>query len=262
MTRDLDTENWLAEKLTWANTACRDPKLSHLQVRIVLLTMNDLHGVQKCAFRGQDGIAALIGSNPRSVREALAGLIKAGYLRKMSRGRANTNAYYPTLPTAEISETQREPGSHDRQISAGHVSRNDALADVMTGDNPPPRPAESRRLTLRENPSPPYPPKSGRQRQRLADPTQAMIRNAPVFLDRRVRQAFVAIHGEPATISWLDPQRWEPAKGLIVCRGSTAYGRLTGDYRKTLAEIGVRVVLDATRFNQLPCPTFSDRIAA
>lgn len=264
MSRLLDLQDFVRDKLAWQHRALTDPALSVSAKSVAALMMHDLNVSQGGAWRAQDGIATLIGLSVRQVRRSLAELKAAGYLQiDVGKGRSRTNIYRATMP-----DDGGEPGSpvtENRTGVSSQTEQNRTRAASQTSENRTSATGKQDmgvRQYLEEPITPPYPPRSERQRQRSADPTQAMIRNAPVFLDRRVRQAFVAVHGEPAAISWLDPQRWEQTKSMIVCRSPTAYGRLSGDYRKTLAEIGVRVVLDATRFGQLPCPTFSDRLAA
>ncbi|WP_299176948.1 helix-turn-helix domain-containing protein [uncultured Brevundimonas sp.] len=264
MSRLLDLQDFVRDKLAWQHRALTDPALSVSAKTVAALMMHDLNVSQGGAWRAQDGIAALIGLSVRQVRRSLAELKAAGYLQiDVGKGRSRTNVYRAMMP--DIGSEPGSPAPENRTLAS---SQTEQKRTPVSPENPENRTSATGkqdmgvRQYLEESITPPYPPRPERQRQRSADPSKAMIRSGPVFLDRRVRQAFVAIHGEPAAISWLDPQRWEQAKALIVCRSPTAYAKLCGDYRKTLAEIGVRVVLDATRFSQLPCPTFYDRLAA
>jgi len=75
-----------------------------------------------------------------------------------------------------------------------------------------------------------------------------------MFLDQQVRKAVVVVAGEDAVVSYLDTARWDAAKRTIVCRSPTGHSRLIERAGKTLSGIGVRIVLDASRFERLACP--------
>lgn len=259
MSRLLDTQDFIRDKLAWQLRALCDPNLSTAAKACAGLMMHDLNVSQGGAWRGQESMADKIGVCARQVRRALAELKAAGYLQiEVGKGRGRTNVYRAILP-----DQDGEPGSPPENRTPVS-SQTEQKRTSVSSQKPENRTSEAGKqdahvLQFLEEPfNPPYPPKRDRRRDQPKSP----IANAPLFLDRQVRQLVVSVGGEGAAASYLDPARWDAVSRSVVCRSPTAHSRLRERFSKALGEIGVSIVLDASRHQQLPCPTFSDRAAA
>ncbi|MBX9706808.1 MAG: helix-turn-helix domain-containing protein [Caulobacteraceae bacterium] len=248
---------WQASKFKWHETVVQDTSLTNLAVRVAGLLLHDFNFERGFAWRSQSSIAETLKIEVRSVRRAIAELVKAGHLSvKVSRGRGHSNECSFVAPKEASEPGSRAPEKRTPEsgVPVLAASEKRTMASVKADSGVPPY--------LEETSNPPYPPKREAKRGQAKSPTSGLVRNAPLFLDRKVRQTFASAYGEPAAVSWLDPCRWDSVNRLVVTDSPTKRDKLRGDYRKALAEMGVGVSLDVTRFGQLPCPRFSDRIAA
>ncbi len=258
MSRLLDVHDFVGDKLAWQHRALTHPDLSVTAKAVASLMMHDLNVTQGGAWRGQEGIAQLIGVCARQVRRALAELKAAGFLQiEVGKGRGRTNIYRALMPEAD-----GEPGSLHAENRTQASSQSPQNRTQASSQNREKRTREARKqdthvLQSLEKPfTPPYPPAHHRS---ATNPKREIT---AVFLDRQVRDLVVSIGGEAAAVSYLDQARWDAAKRAVVCRSHTAFSRLQDRYRRPLADIGVSITLDPGRHAQLPCPTFAPGIAA
>ena len=81
MSRLLDPDNFVADKLAWHKRVAKDPKLSLGAKAAAGLLLHDLHPGPGGAWRGQESMAACLGLSVRHLRRALSELIEASYLQ-------------------------------------------------------------------------------------------------------------------------------------------------------------------------------------
>jgi hypothetical protein len=116
MSRRLDPENFVAEKLAWHQRIASDPKIS-LQAK-------------GGAWRGQESMTTSLGVSPRQLRRLLEELKTVNYLEiEVRKGRGRTNICRATLPdeAAEAPENRtsatRKPVTGDRQYLYEPIKR-------------------------------------------------------------------------------------------------------------------------------------------
>ena len=93
------TPSFAAQKHAWIERMTRDPQVSHLQVRLVLLISFHLNKVSGDAWPSQRSLAAALGITTRAVQLNLKALLGLGYLRIQTGGMGpgDTNRYSPML---------------------------------------------------------------------------------------------------------------------------------------------------------------------
>lgn len=123
MSRLLDPQNFVAEKLAWQLQVLTDTSLTPLAKTLAALLMHVLNSKTGDGYRSQAWLAETLGVTGRSIRRACDDLKKAGRLRATAYGvRGKANSYRallksePVAPMVEASTRVVEdphPG-HDR----------------------------------------------------------------------------------------------------------------------------------------------------
>ena len=237
MSRLLDPENFVAEKLAWHQRIASDPTVSLSAKAVAGFILHDLSASQGGAWRGQESMAASLGVSARQLRRLLEELEVASYLQvEVRKGRGRTNICRATLPddVAVVSE-KRIP-------TAAQTVEKRTSATVQTPKN---RTSAARKPDMGD-------------RQFLYDP----IRRFPTPESRRsgggdgelaqvgpfaqadIRAAVIRLAGEGATVSYLDPATWDPDNNRIVCASSIGFGRLRDLVGHSLAAKGVSIALE------------------
>ncbi len=244
MSRRLDPENFVAEKLAWHQRIASDPKISLQAKAVAGFILHDLNPCEGGAWRGQESMASSLGVSPRQLRRLLEELQTADYLEvEVRRGRGRTNICRATIPgeAAEVPQNRSSATDQTREkrpqaTAQTPENRTSATRKPVTGDRQylyEPikrfRAAESRR------------PDGG-----AGTPARLIP-----FAETDIRKAVVQIAGEGAAISYLDHARWEPDERRILCTSPTAFARLKDLVGTPLAARGVSIALQPCKSRQL-----------
>lgn len=244
MSRRLDPENFVAEKLAWHQRIASNPKISLQAKAVAGFILHDLNPCEGGAWRGQESMATSLGVSPRQLRRLLEELQTADYLEvEVRRGRGRTNICRATLPDEAAEASQNRSSATDQT----RAKRSQATAQA-----PKNRTSATRK------------PVTG-DRQYLYDPIKRFrdvesrrpdggagtpARLIP-FAQNEIRQAVVQIAGEGAAVSYLDHARWEPDERRILCTSQTAFARLKDLVGRPLAAKGVSIALQPCGPRQL-----------
>lgn len=235
MSRFLDPEIFVAEKLAWHQRIVSDPTLSVGAKAVAGLLLHDLNSAAGGAWRGQESMAARLGQSERQLRRHLTDLQAAGYLQiDVRKGRSRTNIYRAMVPDVvdEVAEK--------RTSMTAQMVENRTTASAQTPEN---RTSAARK------------PDMG-VRQSLYDPIRKFHASAPRatspqtrhrFPCSELRQLVVSLGGEGAAMSYLDQARWDPAARRILCASDTATDRLARMAGKQLAKFGVTIARQPTK---------------
>lgn len=229
MSRLLNPENFVADKLAWHQRIVTDPTLSVGAKAVTGLLLHDLNSAAGGAWRGQESMAASLGQSDRQLRRHLADLQEAGYLEiDVRKGRSRTNIYRAMVPELVAEVAQK------RTPTTAQTVQNRTPTSNQTPEN---RTSATRK------------PDMG-VRQFLYDPirkfpTPAPARPLTVPPTRRrfpcsdLRRLVVSLGGEGAAVSYLDQASWDPVDNRILCASDTAVARLTQLAGRLLRERGV-----------------------
>lgn len=227
MSRLLDPENFVAEKLAWHQSIVTDPTLSVGAKAVAGLLLHDLNGAAGGAWRGQESMAASLGQSDRQLRRHLADLQEAGYLEiDVRKGRSRTNIYRAMVPELVAEVAKKRTPTTAQTVQNGTPA---------SGQTPKNRTSATRK------------PDMG-VRQFLYDPIRklpapAPRETAPLIRSRfpcsDLRQLVVSLGGEGAAASYLDQASWDPVDNRILCASDTAVSRLTELAGRLLRERGV-----------------------
>lgn len=203
MSRRLDPENFVAEKLAWHQRIASDPKISLQAKAVAGFIMHDLNPCEGGAWRGQESMATSLGVSPRQLRRHLDELQSADYLEvEVRRGRGRTNICRATLP-GEAAETPQKRSSVTAQASANRSPTTAQPPENRTSATP--KPVTDDRQYLYD------PIKRFRvAANRRPDGDEGTPARAAPFVQADIRQAVVRIAGEGAAVSYLDRARWSP----------------------------------------------------
>lgn len=231
MSRLLNPENFVAEKLAWHQRIVTDPTLSIGAKATAGLLLHDLNSAAGGAWRGQESMAASLGQSDRQLRRHLTDLQKAGYLQiDVRKGRSRTNIYRAMIPDIVEGVAEKRTPTTAQRVG------NRTPTSVQTPEN---RTPQTRK------------PDMG-VRQFLYDPIRKFPAAAPApratspltrqrFPCSDLRLIVVSLGGEGAAMSYLDQARWDPAARRILCASDTATTRLAQLAGKQLAERGVTI---------------------
>ncbi len=237
MSRLLDLENFVAEKLAWHQRIASDPTVSLSAKAVAGFILHDLNVSEGGAWRGQDSMAAGLGVSARQLRRLLDELEAASYLQvEVRKGRGRTNICRATLPD------ERAVASENRTSTAAQTVEKRTSATVQTPKN---RTSASRKPDMGD-------------RQSLYDSTRRLPTpegrrsgsgNRPLaqvdpFADADIRATVIRLAGEEATVSYLDPATWDADNNRIVCASPMGFGRLRGLVGDPLAAKGVSIALE------------------
>src|SRR5690606_9716529 len=115
MSRRLDPENFVAEKLAWHQRIASDPKISLPAKAVAGFILHDLNPGKGGAWRGQESMATSLGVSPRQLRRLLEELQTADYLEvEVRRGRGRTNICRATLPDEATEALQNRSSTTDQ----------------------------------------------------------------------------------------------------------------------------------------------------
>lgn len=236
MSRRLDPENFVAEKLAWHQRIASYPKISLQAKAVAGFILHDLNPCEGGAWRGQESMATSLGVSPRQLRRLLDELKIANYLEiEVRKGRGRTNICRATLP-GEAAETPQQRSSVNAQASA-----NRSPASAQTPKN---RTSATRKPVIDDRQYLYDPIKRFRAAaNRWPDGDTGTPTRAASFVQAHIRQTVVLIAGEGAAVSYLDRARWEPDSQRIVCTSPTAFARLKDLVGRPLAERGVPIAL-------------------
>lgn len=244
MSRRLDPENFVAEKLAWHQRIASDPKISLQAKAVAGFILHDLNPCEGGAWRGQESMATSLGVSPRQLRRLLEELQTADYLEvEVRRGRGRTNICRATVPdeAAEApqnrsSETEQTREKRSQATAQTPENRTSATRKPVTGD----------RQYLYE------PIKRFRAAEsRRPDSGAATLARVIPFAQAEIRRTVVQIAGEGAAVSYLDRARWEPDERRILCTSPIAFTRLTDLVGRPLAARGVSIALQPCGAQQL-----------
>lgn len=244
MSRLLDLENFVAEKLAWHQRIAIDPTVSLSAKAVAGFILHDLNASEGGAWRGQESMAAGLGVSPRQLRRLLDELEAASYLQvEVRKGRGRTNICRATLPD------ERAVASENRTSTAAQAVEKRTPATVQTPKN---RTLVSRKpdMDVRQylyDPIRRFPSQERRQPSRPA--------SVAAFPCQDIRRMVVALGGEAAAISYLDQASWDPTGRQILCRNVIASDRLQELAGERLEGTGVTIGL-------LPRSTLSTSLAA
>lgn len=229
MSRLLDPENFVAEKLAWHQRIVTDPMLSVGGKAVAGLLLHDLNGAAGGAWRGQESMAASLGQSDRQLRRHLTDLQEAGYLEiDVRKGRSRTNIYRARVPdiAGEVAE-KRTPAT--AQTLQNRTPASDQTPENRTSATRKPDMGVREFLydPIRKFPAPAPAPRA----------TVPSIRRRFPCAD--LRQLVVSLGGEGAAASYLDQASWDPVDSRILCASDTAVTRLTELAGRLLRERGV-----------------------
>jgi predicted ArsR family transcriptional regulator len=127
MSRLLDPENFVAEKLAWHQRIASDPTVSLSAKAVAGFILHDLNASEGGAWRGQESMAAGLGVSERQLRRLLEELEAASYLQgEVRRGRGRTNICRATLPD------ERAVASEKRTSTAAQTVEKRTSTTVQT----------------------------------------------------------------------------------------------------------------------------------
>lgn len=238
MSRLLDLENFVAEKLAWHQRIASDPTVSLSAKAVAGFILHDLNASEGGAWRGQESMAAGLGVSARQLRRLLDELEAASYLQvEVRKGRGRTNICRATLPD------ERAVASENRTSTAAQTVEKRTSGTVQTPKN---RTLASRKpdMDVRQylyDPIRRFPTPEGRK---------AGSRNRPLaqitpFAEAGIRAAVTHLAGEAATVSYLDSAIWDADENRIVCTSPTGFRKLCNLVERPLAARGVSIVLEA-----------------
>lgn len=113
MSKLLDRENFVAEKLAWQRTLLADANLTLFAKVLGSMLMHHLHPAKGGAWPSQHSLAELLSVDPRTIRRAANELANAGHLKiTVSRGRGRAN-FYEAMVRCETIVANSEDGKAD-----------------------------------------------------------------------------------------------------------------------------------------------------
>lgn len=238
MSRLLDPENFVAEKLAWHQRIASDPTVSLSAKAVAGFILHDLNASQGGAWRGQESMAASLGVSARQLRRLLEELEAASYLKvEVRKGRGRTNICRATLPgEAAVASENRTPTA--AQTVEKRTSATVQMSKKRTSASRKPDMDDRRILydPIRRFPTPEG-RRSGSENRRLAQ-------IAP-FAETSIRAVVTRLAGEAATVSYLDSANWDAGENRIVCTSHTGFRKLCALVERPLAARGVSIVLEA-----------------
>lgn len=238
MSRLLDLEKFVAEKLAWNQRLIRDPSVSLSAKAVATFILHDLNASAGGAWRGQASMAASLGVSERQLRRLLDELEAASYLQvEVRKGRGRTNIYRATLPD------ERSVASENRTLTADQTLKKRTSATDQTPKN---RTSAIRKpdMDVRQYHYDPIKRFSTPEGRRSGMGNRPLAQIGP-FEQADVRAAVVRLAGEPATVSYLDTAIWDASESRIVCTSPTGFRKLCILVERHLAARGVSIVLEA-----------------
>lgn len=249
MSRRLNLDNFVAEKLAWNQRVLHDPRISPAAKSVASLIAHDLNVSRGGAWRGQMSMSTLIGLSDRHLRRLLKKLEQASYIEiEGGRGRGHTNFYFATFPDDDAVTEKRIPVSEQApEMRTSASGQRFEKRTPMSDQRPEKRTSASRKADIRVRQSLYEPLKESTPPRQIANPVRT--RPGP-FEAPEIRNEIVGIAGEAATISYLDPATWDAAANRIICRSQTGFTRLRALPGKALGARGVTIVWEPVTYAQ------------
>ena len=233
MSRLLDPENFVAEKLAWHQRIACDPTVSLSAKAVAGFILHDLNASQGGAWRGQESMAAGLGVSARQLRRLLEELEAAAYLQvEVRKGRGRTNICRATLPgEAAVASENRTPTA--AQAVEKRTSATVQMSKNRTSASRKPDMDDRRILydSIRRFPTQPRP--------------ASKLASVVPFRCSEIREAVVEVAGELAAISYLDQAVWDAAGRRILCRSTLAASRLQDLAGRHVAFRGITIAHQA-----------------
>ncbi|MBD3837720.1 hypothetical protein [Brevundimonas sp.] len=243
MSRRLDSENFVAEKLAWHQRIMHDPAVCRSAKSVASLLLHDLNPSEGGAWRGQDSMAASLGLSGRQLRRLLKQLETAGYLQiEVRKGRSRTNIYRATLPDEAAEAVEKRTSTTDQP----REKRTSAAAQTPKNRTSTSRKPDTGVRQFLYEPISRF--RAGESRRPNGGATTP-ARVVP-FAQADIRQAVVQIAGEDAAVSYLDRASWEPNERRILCTSPMAFTRLKDLVGQPLAARGVSIELQRREARQ------------
>ena len=244
MSRLLDPENFVAEKLAWHQRIASDPKISLQAKAVAGFILHDLNPYEGGAWRGQESMATSLGVSSRQLRRLIDELQTADYLEvEVRRGRGRTNICRATLPD-QVADGPQNWASATDQTYENRTSATAQAAKKRTSATR--KPVTGDRQYLYDSIRRFRATESRRPDGGVGTPARLIP-----FAQTDIRQAVVQIAGEGAAVSYLDRARWEPDERRILCTNRIAFTRLTDLVGEPLAARGVSIALQPRGARQL-----------
>lgn len=237
MSRLLDPENFVAEKLAWHQRIASDPTVSLSAKAVAGFILHDLNASEGGAWRGQESMAANLGVSARQLRRLLDELEAASYLQvEVRKGRGRTNICRAILPDERVVAPENRTS-----MAAQPVEKRTS----MTVQAPKNRTSASRKpvMDVRQylyDPIKRFPTPEGRRSGSGNGP----LAQVDPFAEADIRATVIRLAGEEATVSYLDPATWDADNNRIVCASPMGFGRLCGLVGDPLAAKGVSIALE------------------
>lgn len=236
MKRRLDPDAFVAGKLAWHERLTKDPSLSLPAKAVAGLILHDLNASEGGAWRGQTSMAAVLGVSDRQLRRLLNELQQAGYLTvAVRRGRGRTNICVAALPG------DAQDANEKRSSAADLPSEKRTLTSAQPPEN---RTSASQKADadVRQYHYEPIRRSSAASGGASGGPS-----SRATFANPEIRNWVVALAGEGAAKSYLDPSTWDAKRKRIVCATSTGAARLLERAGSHLAAEGISVALPERR---------------
>ena len=236
MSRLLDLQNFVAEKLAWHQSIASDPTISLSAKAVAGFILHDLNVSQGGAWRGQASMAAGLGVSERQLRRLLDELEAASYLQvEVRKGRGRTNIYRATVPDHQVDTPQKRTSTTDQATE----NRTQVATETQKKRTSATRKPDIGVRQFLYDPIRRFPPLESR---RPSGGEGTLARVGP-FAQSDIREAVIRIAGEGATVSYLDPAAWDADSNRIVCTSSTGFARLLDLVGRPLAAKGVSIAL-------------------
>jgi hypothetical protein len=241
MTRPLDLDNFVADKLAWHQQVATDPNLSLSAKAVAGLILHDLNADRGGAWRGQDSMASKLGVSVRHLRRLLKELEEASYLEvEVRSGCGRTNICRATRPVISQTLSDKQDTFGDVEVVCQQPHRTPVTAQTsrkrtMASSNPDTGVRQSLYEPIRFRRTPPS----------RARPISTRRSPTSRFAAAEIRSVVVRLAGEDAAVSYLDPTIWDADSNTITCNSKTGYQRLWERVGRALAARGVSIVLNA-----------------
>lgn len=236
MKRRLDPDAFVAGKLAWHERLTKDPGLSLPAKAVAGLILHDLNASEGGAWRGQTSMAAVLGVSDRQLRRLLNELQQAGYLTiDVRRGRGRTNICVAALPDDD------QPTSEKRSSAADQTSKKRTLMSTQPRENRTPA-SQKADTDVRQ-----YHYEPIRRLSAAFGGASGGPSSRATFANPEIRRWVVALAGEDAARSYLDPSTWDARGKRIVCATSTGAARLLERAGSHLVTEGISVAFPERR---------------
>lgn len=245
MSRLLDPQNFVAEKLAWQLQVLTDTSLTPLAKTLAALLMHVLNSKTGDGYRSQAWLAETLGVTARSIRRACDELEEAGHLRVTVYGvRGKANSYQARLKS--------EPVAPVVEASARAVEERAPRRTSMSSLRSVRRTVVARKEDARVRPSLSKPNNTPLPPTGAGAPRRAFPRDD-------IRRAATQARGEGWVASYLDRAAWCEETVSIVCKLRFAADEIRAALTTLPVMSGVQVTFEADgRERGRSAPLFAD----